>query len=78
MPQAQTKPQRLEDNQVYHYYRQEWLAAGVDNFTLPPAQNQDMFELLTNILPPATNVLKRRFGYKLFTPQLDTGSGDGS
>jgi hypothetical protein len=78
MPQARLDPQELQDNQVYRYYRNEWMAAGVDNFTLPPAQNADMFEVLTNVLPPATNVFGRRFAYKLFTPKLDLGSGDGS
>ncbi len=78
MPEAKIDQQKLEDNQLYRYYRSEWLLAGTDNFTSPPAQNQDSFELMINILPPATNVLKRRFGYRLFTPQLDTGSGDGT
>lgn len=78
MPEARTIPQNLEDNQLYRYYRDQWLLAGIDNFTQPPTQNQDMCTLLTNVLPPATNTFLRRFGYGPFTPKLDIGSGDGS
>lgn len=73
MPEAKTIPQTLEDNQLYRYYRNQWLLTGTDNFTTPPAQNQDMCEQLINILPPATNTLRRRFGYDAFVPALDNG-----
>lgn len=73
MPEYRTTPQRIEDNQLYRYYRNQWLLAGTDNFTAPPAQNQDMFEQLFNILPPATNTLKRRYAYRNFFPKLDLG-----
>ena len=82
MPDAQQHPQKLGaspyifDRLVYRYYRNVWMNAGVDNYTQPPAQNPDMFELLTNILPPAENVLLRRFGSRPFIPKLDTGAGD--
>jgi len=73
MPEYRTTPQKIEDNQLYRYYRNQWLLAGTDNFTAPPAQNQDMFEQLINILPPATNTLKRRFGYRNLFPSVDSG-----
>jgi hypothetical protein len=50
------------------------LEAGVDDFTVPPAQNPDMFLKLQNILPPASNVLLRRYGYRFFNPALDNGT----
>lgn len=59
----------------YRYLRSQWISAGVDNFTQPPAENPDMCEELTNLLPPATNTLKRRFGYALFAPKMDKGIG---
>jgi len=77
MPEFRTTPQKIEDNQLYRYYRNQWLLAGTDNFTQPPAQNQDMFEQLLNILPPATNTLKRRYGYRNFFPKLDLGGVTG-
>ena len=81
MPEYQRQPQNLGqgytmDNLLYRYYRNQWLLAGTDNFTSPPAQNPDMFEKLINILPPAENVLLRRFGSRPFIPKLDTGLGD--
>src|SRR5882724_503088 len=77
MPEYRTTPQKIEDNQLYRYYRNQWLLAGTDNFTAPPAQNQDMFEQLINILPPATNTLGRRWGYRNFFHQVDSGGIDG-
>ena len=63
-------------NELYRETRDSWLLIGVDNFTKPPAQNPDLFEILSNILPPATKVLQRRWGYRTFFPKLDSGSGD--
>lgn len=77
MSEYRTTPQKIEDNQLYRYYRNQWLLAGTDNFTAPPAQNQDMFERLINILPPATNTLNRRWGYRNFYPKLDLGGVTG-
>lgn len=78
MPEAKITPIDIEDNAVYRYARETWLLGGVDNYTNPPAQNQDMFIQLTNALPPATGVFLRRYAYRTFFPKLDTGSGDGS
>ena len=72
MPESRITPLNLEEG-LYRWERDTWLQAGTDDFTQPPAQNQDKFEQLLNVLPPAQNVLKRRFGYATFTPQLDTG-----
>lgn len=76
MPEARYSPQTIEDFQPYLYIRNQFLIAGTDNFTTPPAQNQDAFEQLFNVLPPMTNSLKRRFGYSVFFPKLDSGNGD--
>lgn len=62
----------------YEFYRNSWFQAGVDQFTQPPSQNPDSFTELTNILPPITNTLKRRFGYATFIPKLDTGLSENS
>ena len=69
---------RVEDNELYRDTRNSWVTAGIDNFTLPPGQDPDMFTIFTNILPAATKVLLRRYGYRVFAPKLDVGSGDGS
>lgn len=65
---------------LFRYARISWQDCGVDNYTAPPAQNPDLFEVLTNILPPITGVLRRRWGTRGFVPTLDTGgiSGDGN
>lgn len=72
MPEAKVTPLDAEQT-IIRYDRSSWIQAGTDDFTLPPAQNPDMFLQLNNILPPATNVLLRRFGYRFFDPSLDTG-----
>ena len=76
MSDAQIQPLKIEE-ELYRYSRNTWLSAGVDNFAQAPAQNPDMFQQLTNILPPETNVLQRRFGYVSFTPKLDAGQSTG-
>jgi len=77
MPETVIGPQRVEDNQAFRETRSTWVDVGVDNFTKPPAQDPDKFMQFTNILPPATRVLQRRYGYSAFAPKLDSGSGDG-
>lgn len=68
-----------EEAVLYRFSRKTWQACGIDNYTASPAQNPDMFEQLINILPPQTGVLRRRWGYRAFTPLLDAGgvNGDG-
>jgi len=65
---------------LFRYARRTWTTCGVDNYTAPPGQNPDLFELLTNVLPPMTGVLHRRWGYRAFAPTLDSGgvNGDGN
>jgi hypothetical protein len=46
----------------------------VDNFTQPPTQNPDLFEILTNVMPPVTGVFLRRWGYRELGPKLDAGA----
>lgn len=64
---------------LFRYARRTWQDCGVDNNTQPPAQNPDLFEVLTNVLPPVAGVLRRRWGYRAFTPLTDHGgvNGDG-
>lgn len=73
MPEAKIVPFET-DGTIIRYDRNTWLQASVDDWTLPPAQNPDAFLQLTNILPPATGVLLRRFGYRFFNPALDNGA----
>ena len=67
-----------DDDVLYRYARRTWRGAGVDNFTQPPNENEDSFEILQNFVPPVQNVMQRRFGYATFVPKLDTGVGTGS
>ena len=78
MPDAKITPRDLQqgEDSIFRYSRETFRMAGVDNWIVPPAQNQDAFELLTNVQPPAAGVLSRRYGYRTFFPKLDTGSGD--
>jgi hypothetical protein len=79
MSEQNITPVRVQDQQAIRVNRAQWYDLGVDNFTQAPAQNPDMFVQFLNILPPATGVLMRRWGYQSFTPKLDTnGNGDGS
>jgi len=77
MADARITPLKVNEPEgTYRYTRAMWEAAGVDNHMLPPAQDPDKFEVLSNIMPPATNILKRRWGYRPFRPQLEQGGGD--
>jgi hypothetical protein len=68
-----------QENVLYRFARKTWQTCGIDSYTAPPAQNPDMFEILNNILPPQTGVLRRRWGYRAFAPIYDQGgvNGDG-
>jgi hypothetical protein len=59
---------------MFRYVRDSWHVAGVDNFTQPPTQNPDLFEILTNVMPPVTGVFLRRWGYRELGPKLDAGA----
>lgn len=54
----------------WRYMRPSFMAAGQDSFTLPPGQNPDMFEQLTNVLPPVQGNLQRRWGYSVVNQTL--------
>lgn len=73
MPEAQITPLDT-GNDLYRYTRKDWRGTGIDNFTNPPGQNPDRFLALTNIMPPQTNTLLRRWGYRSFKPKLDLGA----
>jgi len=74
MGEATLTPWHLENAANYRYTRSRWDTAGIESFVQPPAQNADMFNKLTNILPPLNGVLQRRFGYRSFLPKIDAGT----
>lgn len=45
------------------YVRTDFRAAGQNSWQDPPTQNEDEFELLTNVLPAESGNLERRWGY---------------
>jgi hypothetical protein len=51
---------------IFYVNRHSFFGAGQDSYTLPPAQNQDMFLALTNVEPITQGILQRRRGYTLF------------
>ena len=50
----------------FRYVRDNFFNAGLDTFTLPPAQDPDSFELLQNFLPSETGVLQPRWGTRVW------------
>ena len=72
MPETQTVA-ALEKNKYYvhtdlfYLARHSFWEAGQDSFTAPPAQNPDLFALLSNVEPVIQGVLQRRRGYTLFS-----------
>lgn len=51
---------------IFRYIRTTFGSVGVDNFVQPPAQNPDMFEELTNVMPITDGGLRKRWGYQLW------------
>src|SRR5882762_7153521 len=49
--------------------RKSFWTAGQDSYTLPPAQNPDLFQLMTNVEPVIQGPLKKRRGYQLLSNQ---------
>jgi len=76
MPDSAVIPLEVQDRAGYRVIRQRWYSAGIDNYTNPPVQNEDLMVQLLNVLPPLQGTLNRRWGYTTFSPKLDTGSGD--
>lgn len=72
MPEMQVEAGR-EEHKYYPYTgifyanRHSFWNAGQDSWTLPPAQNPDMFLQLNNVEPVLQGILQRRRGYTLFT-----------
>lgn len=56
-----------QENQSIRYYRENFSATGQDSRTDPPAQDQSMWELLTNVMPITRGSLRRRRGALVFT-----------
>lgn len=74
MPDYTMTPLDSKDDQSYRYTRTRWMEAGVDNFTQPPSENPDMMLQLTNILPPISGSLLRRWGYRELKLKMDFGA----
>src|SRR6266404_3931710 len=55
-----------QDNQSTRYYQDDFSGAGQDSRTDPPAQNQAMWEALTNVMPITRGSLRRRRGSLVF------------
>jgi hypothetical protein len=74
VPETQVVASR-EQNKYYTYSdifyvnRHSFFSAGQDSWTLPPAQNNDLFIALTNVEPVLQGILQRRRGYTLFSSQ---------
>src|SRR6267154_4394830 len=49
--------------------RKSFWTAGQDSYTLPPAKNPDLFQLMTNVEPVNRGILQRRRGYQLLSTQ---------
>lgn len=81
MSDAKSTPIRFNpmfgEGLISKYNRDTWEGAGVDQFTQPPAQHQDMCMQLVNVMPPMSRVINRRYGYRTFYPKLDQGIGTG-
>lgn len=61
----------VEDG-LFKYVRRGFMAAGMDDFTDPPAQDPDSFALLNNVIAGARSRLTRRWGTTLFSnPEMD-------
>jgi len=67
MPQAQLQTEWSGGftRGTWRYIRGSFAAAGQDSWTQAPAQSEDLFESLLNILPPSQGNLQRRWGYTL-------------
>lgn len=63
MPQAQTEYTTYFNPKLLRHIRQTFAGSGVDNYSQPPAQNPDMFEQLTNVMPITNSGIQKRWGY---------------
>src|SRR5581483_7067181 len=55
------------------YIRDNFEGTGLDLYTLPPAQDQSMWTLLTNVMPITDGTLHRRWGAQFFTTNAQFG-----
>ena len=49
------------------YMRDNFAGTGQNSYVLPPAQDQSMWQALTNVMPITQGVLNPRWGYDIFT-----------
>lgn len=64
------------DSKAIRYYVSDLRGTGQDSFTQPPAQDQSLWQALTNVMPPVQGVLNRRWGFSAFSladPLLGAG-----
>src|SRR6516225_4273721 len=74
MPESQIVATREEQKyypfaSIFKWVRKSFWTAGQDSYTMPPAQDPDLFTQLTNTEPVTRGVLQRRRGYSLFSLQ---------
>lgn len=50
----------------FAYIRPTFVSAGLDQFTSPPAQDEDLLTVADNLAPAVTSILQRGWGYQLF------------
>lgn len=61
-----------KDTGRYRYIRDNFFGAGMRDFDQAPAESQELFALLENVMPVATGVFTRRWGVSSFsTPGSD-------
>lgn len=62
----------IEPGECLLYSRKAFFAGGMDGYTQPPAQNEDLFEALENVLPAKDGQFHKRWGTNRFdgTPAI--------
>lgn len=63
-----------EESSSYHYTRNSFEQAVLNDFENPPAQNPDHLEVMENVLPITKGTLDRRWGYSLYSTPLNLTS----
>lgn len=63
-----------QESSSYHYTRNSFEQAVLNDFENPPAQNPDHLEVMENVLPITKGTLDRRWGYSLYSTPLNLTS----
>lgn len=68
MPELISQFVPYDPGRKFQVKRISFFDAGQDSYTIPPAQDEDLFEQLYNVLPPSVQgSLQRRWGYQLWS-----------